>query len=109
MAAAIIPIVTAVLPVLHPFITSLIQHVEGMFGKKQGAAKLDTVVQAVTAAVDNLLKQGILKAPIDVDTVKTIVETILSGLKTTGNLPPTASTSTGVPGSWTGSFTLKQG
>ena len=93
MAAAIIGLVGAALPILTPFLTSAIHHVEVLFGAGTGPTKLDTVVNAGLQLAGSLSTAGKIPGTIDVATMTTFVQTLVQELQAQGLLNPTSSAS----------------
>lgn len=114
MAAAIIPLIlSAAVPLVKPLISSLVLHVEGLFGAKTGPQKFQSVLDAVTPIVNALSAAGILKGTMDTTSLSTLIESIVQDLKAQGVLTPATLpnlNSTGVSGAYkiSGTFTLTQ-
>ena len=93
MAAAIIPLASAVLPIviplLRPVVESLVTHVEKIFGAKTGETKFQTVVDQLTPLVEALATSGKIPGTIDGVHVGSLVETVVQDLKSKGVLTPT--------------------
>lgn len=88
MAAAIIPVVAAALPVIQPILTNLIHLVEVHFGAGTGPTKLDTVISAGTAIAENLATAGKLPGKLDAATIGTVAQGIVSQLNANSQLSP---------------------
>lgn len=97
MAAAIVPVaasaIAAALPIITPLLTSLIHHVEVLFGAGTGPTKLDTVIQAGSQVVSQLAGSGKIPANLDAASIGTIVQTLVQDLNAKGSLNPQASAS----------------
>ena len=84
MAAAIVPGITSLLPVVVP---ALVQGVEHLFGSKTGPAKLQTVLDALKAILGNLGKAGLTTAPPSDEALVALIETVVQDLKSKNLLP----------------------
>ena len=89
MAAAVVPIITSLVPVVIP---ALVQGVEALFGKGTGQAKMQTVLNALKALLADLGKAGITTAPPSDDALTALIETVVQDLKGKGLLPAPAGT-----------------
>lgn len=89
MAAAIIPIITSLLPVIVP---SLVQGVEALFGKQTGPAKMQAVLNALQSLIADLGKAGLMPSPPSPDALMALIETVVQDLKGKGQLPAPAGT-----------------
>lgn len=110
MAAAAIPaLISLAVPLLKPIISSLVLHVESLFGAKTGATKFQSVVDSVTPIINALSTAGILKGTVDGMSVGTLIESIVQDLKGAGMLTPATLPNlnpTGVSGTYKISGTL---
>ena len=89
MAAAIIPIIAELAPVVIPAIVKL---VEGFFGPKSGEAKMDTSLDWLKTLLVKTGAVGPDKPMPDDASLRTMVETVLQSLKAKGELSPGAAT-----------------
>jgi uncharacterized protein (DUF697 family) len=90
VAAAIIPVVLAAAPLLQPLITSLVTHVEHLFGAKTGPTKFDVVLNAVTKAAEDLSAAGKLPGVLDSQSITAMIQTVVADLQAAGVLNPTS-------------------
>jgi uncharacterized protein (DUF697 family) len=97
MAAAIVPLISAAAPILVPLIVSLVNKVEGLFGKKTGPAKLAAVSQATQAVASNLSAAGNLPGLLNMETIISLVEGVVQALKANGQLGEDATTTVTPP------------
>lgn len=88
MAAAAIPLITAAIPLLQPLISSLVVHVENLFGAKTGPTKFDAVLNAVTKVASDLSTAGKIPGQLDPNSIAMLIETVVQDLKSTGVLNP---------------------
>ena len=93
MAAAVIPIVLAAAPLLQPLITSLVTHVEHLFGAKTGKTKFDLVLGAVTQAAEQLATAGKIPGVLDAQSIAAMIQTVVTDLQARRNPQPRVSRS----------------
>lgn len=90
MAAAIVPVIAAAIPLLRPVIKGLISGVQRIFGHNQGQGptKLQTVVNATMTVVEQMATAGKIPGHLDAAAIASIVEAVVQEMKATGELPP---------------------
>jgi len=88
LAAAIIPILSSAIPLLRPYIISLVTHVEHLFGPKTGPTKFDAVLKALLDAASKLSTAGKLPGTLDPGSAGSMIESIVQELKALGILNP---------------------
>jgi len=88
MAAAVIPIIAAAAPLLQPLISSLVMHVEHIFGHKTGPTKFDNVLTAVLKTASDLATAGKIPGQLDPSSIATMIESVVQDLKARGVLNP---------------------
>ena len=95
---------------LKPLVTSLVTHVEALFGGKTGQTKFQTVVDQLVPVIDALATAGKIPGTIDGVSVGSLVESVVQELKSKGQLNPTITpvSPVGVSGTYkvSGSITL---
>lgn len=89
MAAALVPIITSLAPVVIP---ALVQGVESLFPRGSGPGKMSAVVGALQAIWNDLAKAGVSTPPPSADSLTALVETVVQDLKGKGMLPAPAGT-----------------
>lgn len=90
MAAAIVPVVTAVVPLILPWVVKLMDKI---FGSKTGAVKLATgtaVAQQIMTALQTILAGQGVSLPTSVAEIQTILQGIVTDLNNKGELLGTA-------------------
>jgi len=97
MASIALPLISAALPLLKPVITSLVTHIESLFGSKTGNTKLQTVLNALKPVADALSSAGIIPGKIDASSLSTIIQTVVEELNSSGVLKGTSTTPTALP------------
>jgi hypothetical protein len=88
MAALAIPLILAAAPLLQPLISSLIIHVERLFGAGTGPVKFANVVSATVQTAADLSTAGKLPGLLTAETIAMMVETEVQSLKASGVLTP---------------------
>ena len=84
MAAAIIPIASAVLPSVIPLVVKLIDKI---FPSKSGPAKLDAGTEIVAAIQSGLqASQALASTPLNGDQIKAAVQSVVNALNAQGVL-----------------------
>lgn len=86
MATAIIPLIVSAASSLLPEIPKIIQAIEGLFGAKTGATKLQVAIDMVTVAANQLAAAGKINGIPTVDTILALVESVVQGLNARGQL-----------------------
>lgn len=87
-AAAVITLAPLVVPILKPIVTSLVVHLEHLFGTKTGPTKFATAVSTTLGIADQLAAAGKIPGSIDGVTVSTLVESVVQELKSANILTP---------------------
>ena len=82
MAAAIVPIISTILPTAIPLVVRLI---DKLFPPKTGEAKLNVVTDIVTAIQNGLAAAGV-GAPTTPDQTKSVVQAVVNQLDSAGQL-----------------------
>lgn len=88
MAAAIIPLVTAAIPLLTPLVMSLVTHVEHLFGAKTGATKFDNVLTSTLKVAQDLGTAGKIPGQLDPQSIAVLIQSVVSDMKAKGLLTP---------------------
>jgi hypothetical protein len=82
-----VPLIAPLLQVVGPtVIKGLISGVEKLFGAKTGPDKLAAVIDALKPIVAKLATAGKLPGIADDPTLQTVVETVLQGMKDSGEM-----------------------
>lgn len=85
MAAAIVPLITGLGPLVLPWI---VKGVDIIFGPKTGDAKMPAALNAFKAILEAAATAGKLPGPVPSDdALKAIIETVVQDLKAKGEMP----------------------
>jgi hypothetical protein len=95
MAAALIPIITGLAPVVLPWI---VKGVDLIFGPKTGDAKMPAALASLRAILEAAATAGKLPGPVPSDdALRVIIETVVQDLKSKGEMPTESKTTAAVP------------
>lgn len=94
MAAAIVPLIVTLAPILAQLLPGIIRGVEALFsGPKEGPKKIEAAVSLAESAVTQIVNAGqIAGAPPTRDELRAMIEAVLATMQAGGEPKPPAGT-----------------